>query len=164
MAGWERCIRNCVDAVVDTVWRLGTIPKSHGNSHSEESVFRARTGHPSSPTPTPKLRLWNELAWVRWTDQQHTVREEIHELNNGSVGELGTDWQICSFELRLPNRGFPMLFPQLWGKCQGILLPPGVNPTAVKYIYHIINRKDGARPEILNLLPNFFLSIVFFSL
>jgi hypothetical protein len=32
-----------------------------------------------------------------------------------------------------------------------VLLPPGVNPTAVKYIYHIINRQNipQQKPHIL---------------
>jgi hypothetical protein len=50
----------------ETVWTLSWhnikvrhIPKSHGNSHSEESVSGPRRGHPSALTPTTKLRLWN---------------------------------------------------------------------------------------------------------
>jgi hypothetical protein len=87
----------------DTVRRLGTIPKSHGNCHSKESV-----SGPGRATPPPLHR--HHLSSASGTNLPgcgeqaglHTVHREIHERNNGSVGELGTNWQICSFELRLP--------------------------------------------------------------
>jgi hypothetical protein len=44
-------------------------------------------------------------------------------------------WCTCCY----PNWGFSVLFPQLWGKCQGI------------------TRKDGARPPLPKLVLNFLI-------
>ena len=71
----------------DTIQRLGTVPKSHGNCHSKESVSGPRRAIP--PTQKRHLSSASGTNLLMWGDQ---TCEEKH--NSGSVGKMGTDWLI----------------------------------------------------------------------